>query len=137
MKKELSEEALRLIADRFKALSEPLRLRLIMAVESGEKNVTELVEETSAGQANVSRHLQRLTSAGILRRTKKGLHAYYCIADQTVFDLCQVVCGSLEKHLQDHTSNFQGGIMYEIWSETVLRSHAVRSMPGGIFFTFI
>ncbi len=97
-RKHLSEEALVLIAERFKALGEPMRLKLIMALEGGEKNVGELVDTLGTTQANISRHLQYLTNAGILKRRKDGLHVFYGISDPNVFNLCQVVCGSLENH---------------------------------------
>lgn len=95
----LSAEALELIAVRFKVLSEPSRLRLIVALRLGEKNVTELVAATGATQANVSRHLHTLTVAGILGRRKAGLNVYYAIVDPTVFDLCEHVCASLQNRL--------------------------------------
>ncbi len=95
----LSEEALSLVAERFKALSEPTRLKLIMALEKGEKNVSELVDTIGATQANVSRHLQYLTDAGVLGRRKDGLRVYYHIVDSSVFNLCELVCGSLQQRL--------------------------------------
>lgn len=102
----LSDQALELIAARFKVLSEPLRLKLIIALEAGEKNVSQLVETTGGTQANVSRHLQTLTDAGILGRRKEGLMVYYRIADKTIFDLCENVCGSLQKRLDAHARAF-------------------------------
>jgi len=105
--KKLSEDALRLIAERFKALGEPMRLKLIMTLEQGEKNVGQIVEQVSSTQANVSRHLQYLTEAGILKRRKDGLHVYYSISDPRVFDLCQVVCGSLEEHFNNRAQAFK------------------------------
>ncbi len=107
MARKLSEDALRLVAERFKALGEPMRLRLIMALEQGEKNVGQIVEEVSSTQANVSRHLQYLTDAGILKRRKEGLHVFYSISDPRVFDLCQVVCGSLEQHFNSRVKAFK------------------------------
>ncbi|HXK60512.1 MAG TPA: metalloregulator ArsR/SmtB family transcription factor [Acidobacteriota bacterium] len=107
MARKLSDEAIRLIAERFKALSEPTRLKLIMALEHGEKNVSQIVEEVSSTQANISRHLQYLTEAGILKRRKDGLHVYYSISDPRVFDLCQVVCGSLEQHFNNQAQAFK------------------------------
>ncbi len=98
--KNLSDEALRLVANRFKALSEPTRLKLIMSLREGERNVSELVQTTGSTQANVSRQLQTLTQAGILGRRKEGLKVYYSIADRAVFDLCEVVCGSLQNHFE-------------------------------------
>ena len=105
--KKLSEDALRMVADRFKALGEPMRLKLIMSLREGEKNVGQMVEEVAATQANVSRHLQYLTDAGILKRRKDGLHVYYSISDPRVFDLCQVVCGSLEQHFNARARAFK------------------------------
>ncbi len=100
-KRVLSSEALRLVANRFKALSEPTRLKLIMALREGERNVGDLVLATGSTQANVSRQLQTLTQAGILGRRKEGLKVYYFIADRGVFDLCEVVCGSLQAHFEE------------------------------------
>jgi len=96
----LSDEALELIAARFKLLSEPLRLKLIIALEDGEKNVTELVQATGKLQTSVSRQLHMLAQAGVLARRRVGPCVYYRIADPAIFDLCRHVCGSLHKELQ-------------------------------------
>lgn len=93
----LSDEALVMIARRFGALSEPLRLKLLHALFDGEKNVNTLVEVTGGTQTNVSRHLQTLTDAGLLGRRKEGLQVFYSIADPTIFQLCELVCSSLEE----------------------------------------
>jgi len=98
--KHLSEGALNLVAQRFKVLSDPLRLRLIHCLMKGERNVTALFTETGATQANVSRHLATLTRAGIVSRRKEGLNVYYSILDQSVLELCDIVCGGVEEHLR-------------------------------------
>jgi len=95
--KNLSDEALDLIAARFKALSESARLKLIIALQQGEKNVTELVATTGRGQTNVSRQLRQLVEAGVLARRRDGACVYYFIADPAIFELCSHVCGSLYK----------------------------------------
>jgi ArsR family transcriptional regulator len=92
----LSDEALELIAGRFRVLGEPSRLKLLQALEAGEMNVGKLVEATGLTQANASRHLQTLTEAGILSRRKEGLNVIYFIADPGIFELCHHVCGSLK-----------------------------------------
>lgn len=94
---DLTDEALDLIANRFKALSDPLRLKLIIALESGEKNVTELVKATGRLQTNVSRQLQYLMDSGVVERRRDGPFVFYRIADQGIFELCRHVCGSLHK----------------------------------------
>ena len=102
----LSDEALELIARRFAVLSEPLRLRLVHALFEGEKNVNALVEETGGTQANISRHLQTLTQAGILMRRNEGLQVFYAIGDPSIFKLCELVCGSLEKQFAKQSEVF-------------------------------
>jgi DNA-binding transcriptional ArsR family regulator len=93
-------ELLEQIAGRFKLLAEPLRLRLLNALRTGERTVSELVDETGAGQANVSRHLALLHRHNVVSRRKDGLRVHYRIEDRAVFDLCELVCGSLEEDLQ-------------------------------------
>jgi DNA-binding transcriptional ArsR family regulator len=96
----LSPEALERIAERFKVLSETVRLQLLIALEDGERNVSELVEATGKSQTNVSRQLQVLTHAGVLSRQKRGVSVYYRIVDPAIFDLCRHVCGSLQRQLE-------------------------------------
>lgn len=95
-RKALSPETLEVIAERFKALAEPARLHILAALREGELTVTELVEATGLGQANVSKHLGLLLAAGFVRRRKEGLFSYYRLADQDVFRLCDIMCGRLE-----------------------------------------
>lgn len=102
----LSDAALELVARRFAVLAEPMRLRLIQALFEGEKNVNTLVEEIGGTQANTSRHLQTLTQANILSRRKEGLQVFYAIADPSIFKLCELVCGSLEKQLAKQAEAF-------------------------------
>ncbi len=104
----LSEEALELVARRFAVLAEPMRLRLLQALFDGEKNVHALVELTGGTQANISRHLQTLTDAHLLRRRKDGLQVFYAIGDPTIFKLCDLVCGSLEKEHAAKAGVFRG-----------------------------
>ncbi len=98
--KKMSLEALELIASRFRVLSEPTRLKLLHELSEGERSVSELMEATGSGQANVSKHLAILLEAGLVKRRKGGLNAYYSIADESVFKLCEVVCGSLAEQLE-------------------------------------
>lgn len=88
-----------MIARRFGVLSDPTRLRLLHSLFEGERNVGTLVELSGASQTTVSRHLQMLTDAGFLKRRKEGLQVFYSIADESVFQLCELMCGSLEQLL--------------------------------------
>lgn len=99
MARMLSPSTLELVAQRFRAMGEPMRLRLLMSLREREHTVTELVEEHATSQANISKHLHVLTGVGLLRRRKEGLNVFYSIADPTIFSMCDMVCGSLKKHL--------------------------------------
>jgi DNA-binding transcriptional ArsR family regulator len=89
-----------LVAERFKALAEPARLELLNCLRQGEMTVSELLDATGLGQANVSKHLQLLHSHGFVSRRKDGLFVYYSIADKSVFRLCDIMCGRLETELK-------------------------------------
>jgi DNA-binding transcriptional ArsR family regulator len=92
----LTPELLDMVAGRFKVLGEPARLGILNALRDGELTVSELVEATGLGQANLSKHLQHLHQAGFLERRKEGLFVYYALADRDVFRLCDIMCGRLE-----------------------------------------
>ena len=94
---EMSPDVLALVAERFKALAEPARLQILNELRAGELTVGELVDATGLGQANVSKHLQMLHAMHFVSRRKEGLFAYYALADRTVFQLCDIMCGRLEK----------------------------------------
>lgn len=89
------------LSERFKALGEPARLQLLAALRSGEQSVSDLVAVTGLGQANVSKHLQQLTNAGFISRRKEGTFAYYALADDEVFQLCDVMCGRIESEQRE------------------------------------
>ena len=98
-KLELSPEAIVLVAARFKVMGEPFRLRLIQALDRGEKSIGELAEELGASQPNVSKHIKILHDSGLLSRRQKGSTVLCSIADANVFDLCEVVCSSLRERI--------------------------------------
>ncbi len=95
--KNMSPALMQELAERFKALGEPARLQLLMALRGGEQSVNELVLITGLGQANVSKHLQQLHQCGYLTRRKEGTFAFYAIASDDVFMLCDVMCGRIEE----------------------------------------
>ena len=99
MAKRLPPQLLELLAQRFRAMGEPMRLQILMALQEGEHSVTELVEQQHTSQANISKHLQTLTACGLLKRRKQGLNVFYSIADPGIFNMCESVCWSIKKHL--------------------------------------
>ncbi len=95
-RKPLTSEMLSLVAERLRALAEPARLQILSELRGGERTVTELVEATGLGQANVSKHLQLLLGAGYVARRRDGVYARYRLADEDVFRICEIMCGRLE-----------------------------------------
>ncbi len=103
----LSPAALAMVADFFKVLSEMSRLQIICALKDGEKNVSEIIEITKLGQANVSKHLKVLTQAGIVTRTQEGVNVFYAIANPLVFSLCDLVCNSIATQLEQQNQQLE------------------------------
>ncbi|MEX2610380.1 MAG: metalloregulator ArsR/SmtB family transcription factor [Gemmatimonadota bacterium] len=101
MARSYNDDTLDLVAVRFKVLGEPMRLRILNALREGERTVSELVQITGAGQANISKHLNLLHRNGLVERRKEGLNVFYRIADAGVFRLCDIICDSLEADMTD------------------------------------
>jgi DNA-binding transcriptional ArsR family regulator len=97
-----------LIAQRFRVIGEPMRIRLLDRLRDGTATVQELTEATGASQQNVSKHLGVLLQAGIVSREKEGNFARYAIADESVFELCEQVCGGLRRQLHELDEILEG-----------------------------
>jgi DNA-binding transcriptional ArsR family regulator len=97
----LPEPLAELVAQRFRVLGEPLRIRLLDHLRSGEASVGELQDAVGASQQNVSKHLGILHSSGMVSRTKRGNRSVYAISDPSVFDLCDQVCGGIRRQLDE------------------------------------
>ncbi len=95
----LQHDLAELIARRFRALSDPLRVRILDLLRDRELSVSTIADQLDAGQQNISKHLAVLVESGILARRKSGTHVYYRIADEGVFALCEQVCGSLQEQV--------------------------------------
>jgi DNA-binding transcriptional ArsR family regulator len=97
----LPEPLVELVAQRFRVLGEPMRIKLLDRLREGDATVGELQQSLGASQQNISKHLGILHSAGMVSRTKEGNHARYSIADPSVFALCEQVCGGVRRQVED------------------------------------
>ena len=104
----LPDALVELIAQRFRVIGEPMRIRLLDRLRDGAATVRELSEATGASQQNVSKHLGVLLQAGIVSREKQGNFARYAIADESVFAVCEQVCGGLRRQLDELDGILQG-----------------------------
>jgi DNA-binding transcriptional ArsR family regulator len=98
--RQMTWEALELVAMRFRALGEPIRLRILQNLEQGEMSVTALAAKVGSTQPNISKHLKVLQDAGLIQRRQVGTSAHYSIADEMVFELCEMVCSRLRDRLE-------------------------------------
>lgn len=97
----MPEAVLSQVAERFRLLGEPARLRILNTLrEHRELTVTQLVELTGLGQANLSKHLQLLHAAAFVSRRREGLYVWYAIADQETVELCDLMCARIDREVQ-------------------------------------
>jgi len=97
----LPEPLVELVAQRFRVLGEPMRIKLLDLLRQRDATVGELQDALGASQQNVSKHLGILHAAGMVSRTKDGNQVRYSISDPSVFELCDQVCGGVRRQLQD------------------------------------
>lgn len=95
----LDDIAIAHVANYFQVLSEPMRLKVLNTLRSGDRNVGELAELLDSTNANISKHLSLLAKGGFVERETRGTAAYYRIADPAIFDLCDLVCGQVGRRL--------------------------------------
>jgi DNA-binding transcriptional ArsR family regulator len=96
----LPDEALAQVAAYFQALSEPTRLQILNLLRQQERSVGELAQLCGYTSANISRHLALLTQHGLVARESRGNSAIYSIADESVYALCDLVCGSIARQFE-------------------------------------
>ena len=97
----LPDDLAELIAQRFRVLSEPTRIKLLDILRDGPANVQHLTTASGSSQQNVSKHLGILHQAGVVSRERRGTSMVYAIADDSVFELCEHVCGGLRRQLAE------------------------------------
>jgi DNA-binding transcriptional ArsR family regulator len=97
----LPEPLVELVAQRFRVLGEPMRIKILDRLRDADATVTELQDALGASQQNVSKHLAILHDAHMVSRTKHGTTVIYAISDPTVFALCEQVCGGIHRQLAE------------------------------------
>lgn len=102
-------QAIELVAERFGALADPLRLRILQTLHGSERNVGELTALLGASQPNVSKQLKVLREGGFVGRRADGTAAFWFIADPGVFELCDLVCTGLHTRLASRARLFTAG----------------------------
>ena len=101
-KNPLTLDAAELIARRFRALSDPTRLRILdLLRRRDEASVGEIAEALGGSQQNVSKHLSALHGENFVARRKRGTSSMYRIADPGVHQICDGISGGIEAQLAE------------------------------------
>jgi DNA-binding transcriptional ArsR family regulator len=97
----LPDELADRIAERFRLLGEPMRVKLLDRLREQPATVQELTDPLGTTQQNVSKHLGLLHRAAVVTRERDGNRVRYAIADDSVLALCEQVCGGLQLQLEE------------------------------------
>jgi DNA-binding transcriptional ArsR family regulator len=93
----LSDRARELMAVRFRALGEPMRLKILERLFRSPASVGEILDTVGGTQANVSKHLAILRAGKLVRGRKEGNRTVYSISDPALERLCAVVCEAVSR----------------------------------------
>ena len=89
--------AIRPLVDRFKALSHPMRLRLLALLKDGELCVCQMMEIVNLAASTTSEHLSELRRAGLLTERKEGRWVYLGLSeDPQIKDFLATLWTSLD-----------------------------------------
>jgi ArsR family transcriptional regulator len=81
------QEHIETAARALKAISHPLRLKILCVVGDQEVCVQDIVEAVGTSQSNISQHLAILRDKGVLNTRKDANRVYYRIADARTLQL--------------------------------------------------
>jgi len=84
----LNSSELETLANRFRALSDPTRLQILMAICNQERSVQDICDRTGLHQGNVSKHLRLMKDAGVVTCRRDSVWRYYRVIDTELLMLC-------------------------------------------------
>ena len=93
-------------AEYFKALSHPVRIKILYYLKEGEKCVCKIVPYLKGEQSNVSRHLAALKRVGILSSRKEGVSVYYKVQDENVYKILDLTLVSVRRTVREKVAIF-------------------------------
>lgn len=97
----LTDRARERMAARFRALGEPMRLKILERLFHSPAAVGEIRSSVGGTQANISKHLGVLRSGGLVRRRRDGSRTVYSIADPSLGRLCALVCDVVRRDARE------------------------------------
>jgi DNA-binding transcriptional ArsR family regulator len=81
----------------YKILGDPTRLRIVMALGSGEMCVCDLAAFIGVSESAVSHQLRRLRDLALVRSRRDGQILYYALDDKHVADLLRIGLGHIRE----------------------------------------
>ena len=85
------DEDIELASRSLKAISHPLRLKILCVLGNREVNVQDIVEQVGTSQSNISQHLAILRDKAILATRKDANRVYYRVSDQRTLQLISMM----------------------------------------------
>jgi DNA-binding transcriptional ArsR family regulator len=102
-----SDPLVELVAERFRVLGQPVRVKLLNHLQHGEATVQQLTTAVDGGQQNVSQHLSVLFHAGVISRRKDGIRVWYSLVDPDVPDLLRHARSSVTRRVDELSRSIQ------------------------------
>ncbi|MFQ5607333.1 MAG: ArsR/SmtB family transcription factor [Candidatus Zixiibacteriota bacterium] len=87
-RKDARRDSGELLPPTFRALADPTRMKIMLMLEGKPRTVSQIVDFFDVSQPTISRHLQILTRAGLVRRVRKGQRVYYSVDEFRMETLC-------------------------------------------------
>lgn len=87
-----THNALECATQSLKALSHPIRLKILCILSRDEYSVTEITDSVGTSQSNISQHLSMLRDHGVLKSRKQANQVYYRLTDARTLQLVKLMC---------------------------------------------
>jgi len=97
----VNDEMMNVMAQRFKAMSEPLRLKILQFLKEGERSVGEIAEFLDLKHGTASANLNAMAKAGLVSTRREGTKIFYRIANEMVLQICDVACACIRKEIDE------------------------------------
>ncbi|ENO89968.1 ArsR/SmtB family transcription factor [Thauera linaloolentis] len=98
----LSQNDITILAETFRLLGDPSRLRIMLCCMEGSTSVGEIADSLDLSQSLVSHHLRLLRGARLVKGIRRAKHIFYEVADQHVSQVLQDMASHIaEEHTDD------------------------------------
>lgn len=99
---QMNDDLYDLIAQRFKAMAEPTRLKILYLLRDNELSVSEIAEQSGLKHGTASANLNALHKANLVSFRREGTKVIYTTSANMVFDICDIVCNSLKQDFMEY-----------------------------------